>query len=288
MRRYRLTRPEILARWADAAENDKHLPMPEKTFHNHIDAIEEIFNLRIRCNRAAGGIYEIEDEGDGGDSGLADWLLSTISVSNAIQESAGLRRRIIFENIPSGEKFLMPLIEAMRDSVSVRLVYDNFRRPDHAPFVLEPYCVKVSKQRWYVLGRTEKGMRTYALDRIRSLEETGEKFTLPSGFDAAEYFSDSYGIYTVENVKPQTILVRVGEGQDRYFDSLPLHHSQTLVRREGGFSVYGYHLVPTFDFIQELLSHGDALEVLSPEPLRRLVAGKTARMAGFYADVPQE
>ena len=288
VRRYRLTRPEILARWADAAENDKHLPMPEKTFRNHIDAIEEIYILRISCHRAAGGIYEIEDEGDGGDSGLADWLLSTISVSNAIQESAGLRRRIIFENIPSGEKFLMPLIEAMRDSVRVRLVYDSYRRHDNEPFVIEPYCVKVSKQRWYVLGRTEKGMRTYALDRIRSLEETGEKFTLPSGFDAAEYFSDSYGIYTVENVKPQTVLVRVGEGQDRYFDSLPLHHSQTLVRREDGFSVYGYHLVPTFDFIQELLSHGDALEVLSPEPLRRLVAGKTARMAGFYADVPQE
>ena len=283
VRRYRLTRPEILARWADAVENDKHLPMPEKTFHNHIDAIEEIFNLRIRCNRAAGGVYEIEDDGDGGDSGLADWLLSTISVSNAIQESAGLRRRIIFENIPSGEKYLMPLIEAMRDSVSVRLVYDNFRRPDHAPFVLEPYCVKVSKQRWYVLGRTAKGMRTYALDRIVKLEETGERFVLPADFDAEEYFSDSFGIYTLENVKPQRILIKVGEGQDRYFDSLPLHHSQTLEERGSGFSVYAYRLIPTFDFIQELLSHGDALEVLSPEPLRSLVAGKVAEMNAFYA-----
>ena len=283
VRRYRLTRSEILARWADAAENDRHLPMPEKTFHNHIDAIEEIFNLRIRCNRAAGGVYEIEDDGDGGDSGLADWLLSTISVSNAIQESAGLRRRIIFENIPSGEKYLMPLIEAMRDSVSVRLVYDNFRRPDHAPFVLEPYCVKVSKQRWYVLGRTAKGMRTYALDRIVKFEETGEKFVFPADFDAEEYFSDSFGIYTLENVKPQRILIKVSEGQDRYFDSLPLHHSQTLVERGRGFSVYAYRLIPTFDFIQELLSHGDALEVLSPEPLRSLVAGKVAEMNAFYA-----
>ena len=283
VRRYRLTRSEILARWADAAENDRHLPMPEKTFHNHIDAIEEIFNLRIRCNRAAGGVYEIEDDGDGGDSGLADWLLSTISVSNAIQESAGLRRRIIFENIPSGEKYLMPLIEAMRDSVSVRLVYDNFRRPDHAPFVLEPYCVKVSKQRWYVLGRTAKGMRTYALDRIVKFEETGEKFVLPADFDAEEYFSDSFGIYTLENVKPQRILIKVSEGQDRYFDSLPLHHSQSLVERGRGFSVYAYRLIPTFDFIQELLSHGDALEVLSPKPLRSLVAGKVADMNAFYA-----
>ena len=283
VRRYRLTRSEILARWADAAENDRHLPMPEKTFHNHIDAIEEIFNLRIRCNRAAGGVYEIEDDGDGGDSGLADWLLSTISVSNAIQESAGLRRRIIFENIPSGEKYLMPLIEAMRDSVSVRLVYDNFRRPDHAPFVLEPYCVKVSKQRWYVLGRTAKGMRTYALDRIVKFEETGEKFVFPEDFDAEEYFSDSFGIYTLENVKPQRILIKVSEGQDRYFDSLPLHHSQTLVERGRGFSVYAYRLIPTFDFIQELLSHGDALEVLSPKPLRSLVAGKVADMNAFYA-----
>ena len=284
VRRYRLTRPEILARWAGAAENDKHLPMPEKTFHNHIDAIEEIFNLRIRCNRAAGGVYEIEDDGDGGDNGLADWLLSTISVSNAIQESAGLRKRIIFENIPSGEKYLLPLIEAMRDSVSVRMVYDSFRRPDATPFVIEPYCVKVSRQRWYVLGRTAKGMRTYALDRIGSLEETGEKFTLPPDFDASEYFSDSYGIYTVDKVKAQDITIRVGEGQDRYFDSLPLHRSQILLERSGGFSIYRYHLVPTFDFIQELLSHGEALEVLSPEPLRRLVAGKVARMNDFYSD----
>ena len=284
VRRYRLTRPEILARWADAAENDKHLPMPEKTFHNHIDAIEEIFNLRIRCNRAAGGVYEIEDDGDGGDNGLADWLLSTISVSNAIQESAGLRKRIIFENIPSGEKYLLPLIEAMRDSVRVRMVYDSFRRPDATPFVIEPYCVKVSRQRWYVLGRTAKGMRTYALDRIGSLEETGEKFTLPPDFDASEYFSDSYGIYTVDKVKAQDITIRVGEGQDRYFDSLPLHHSQVLLEGSGGFSVYRYHLVATFDFIQELLSHGEALEVLSPEPLRRLVAGKVARMNDFYSD----
>lgn len=281
VRRNRLTRPQILARWADAAENDSHLPMPEKTFHNHVDAIEEIFNLRIRCNRAAGAVYEIEGDGD---SGLADWLLSTLSVSNAVRESADLRGRIIFEEIPSGEKFLMPLIEAMRDSVMVRLVYDSFRRPDHDPFVIEPYCVKVSRQRWYVLGRTAKGMRTYALDRIVSMETTRDKFELPAGFDAGEYFNDSFGIYTLENVAPQIVTVRVGEGQDRYFDSLPLHHSQTLVERGRGYSVYAYRLVPTFDFIQELLSHGDALEVLSPEPLRRLVAEKVALMNEIYSD----
>lgn len=282
VRRNRLTRQEILERWADAAENDKHLPMPVKTFHNHVDAIEEIFNLRIRCNRSAGGVYEIE-EGEGGGNGLSDWLLSTLSVSNAVQESSDLRGRIIFEEIPSGEKYLMPLIEAMRDSSKLRLVYDSFRRPDHAPFELEPFCVKVSKQRWYVLGRTAKGMRTYALDRIVGLEETGEKFALPPDFDAAAYFRDSYGIYTVDKVGPQRILVKVDEAQSRYFDSLPLHHSQTLVKREGGFSYYGYYLVPTFDFIQELLSQGDSLEVLSPEPLRRLVADKVGRMHGFYS-----
>lgn len=283
VRRYRLTRQEILDRWAGAAENDKHLPMPVKTFHNHVDAIEEIFNLRIRCNRSAGGVYEIEDEGSGGDSGLADWLLSTISVSNAIQESAALRRRIIFEEIPSGEKYLMPLMDAMKDSVAVRIVYDSFRRPDHTPFLLEPYCVKVSKQRWYVLGKTSKGLRTYALDRILSLEETEERFILPQGFDAGEFFRDSYGIYTVDGVAPQRVLIKVDGAQSRYFDSLPLHHSQTLVSRDEDSSVYAYCLVPTFDFIQELLSHGDSLEVLSPEPLRQLLASKICRMQAIYS-----
>lgn len=290
VRSKRLTREEICRRWANAADNPDGNPMPIKTFHNHLHAIEDIFALRIRCNRHAGSTYEIENAEDVENNALSDWLLSTLSVSNLIQESGDLRHRIVFENVPSGEKFLVPLIEAMRDSRRVRLVYEKFRNPDLEPVIFAPYMVKVFRRRWYVVGLKEgagtdgsKGsMRAYALDRIRSIELTETGFTLPPDFDPSEYYDDCYGITRDENLKPRLIRIRVKGNRSKYLDTLPLHHSQNRLKTEGDHVIYEYYLRPAIDFIQELLSMGDEVEVLSPDSFREEVAEIIRNMGEFY------
>ena len=111
-------------------------------------------------------------------------------------------------------------------------------------------------------------MRIYALDRIQSLTQTGNSFTMPKDFSPEEYFYNCFGIIHEDNCPPETIDLKVYGTQKEYFRTLPLHHSQEETETEKDYSVFRYYLSPTYDFVQEILSHGCEVEVLSPEHLR--------------------
>lgn len=68
----------------------------------------------------------------------------------------------------------------------------------------------------------------------------------------------------------------------KYFETLPLHQSQKKISADEDFTVFQYHLVPTFDFKQELLSRGPSVEVLTPTWFRDEVADDVAEMAKLY------
>ena len=67
-----------------------------------------------------------------------------------------------------------------------------------------------------------------------------------------------------------------------YLRSLPLHHSQKEVKKTDVFSLFHLSVRPTPDFIQELLSYGDSIEILSPESLRKTMKEKILRMYKIY------
>ena len=142
----KITLEEINERWL-RTEMSGGVEIPLRTFHNHRKAIEEIFDINIGCNRRGGYYYYIENLEDMERSGLRTWLLNTFAVSNLIRESRQLRHRILFENIPSGQRFLTPLIEAMRDGFVVTVTYRSFTHEKASTFDVEPYCLKVFRQR---------------------------------------------------------------------------------------------------------------------------------------------
>lgn len=265
-----ITREEINRRWSRSRYNisgeDK---IPERTFHRHKDAIKELFDIDIVCDRSAGKVYRIENSEDMEHGGVRTWLLNTFAINNLINESHHLKHRILFEEIPSGQRFLTPLIEAMNDSVTVNLTYQSFSYDHPFTFEIEPLCVKVFKQRWYVLGRsvTDGKVRIYGLDRVHGAEVTDHTFRLPKGFDAESYFRDGIGIIIGfgDHEEPQPVEVKVGDYQQDYFRTLPLHHTQEETFRCDDYSIFTFYVRPTFDFVQELLKYGSAIEVLRPD-----------------------
>ena len=61
-----------------------------------------------------------------------------------------------------------------------------------------------------------------------------------------------------------------------------MHASQQEVENTVEYSVFEYLLRPTYDFCQELLSHGSDLEVLSPQWLREQIKKIIKDMELFY------
>lgn len=261
----RISRQDINRRWAVSSLNDsKETFIHERTFHRYKDAIQELFDIEIRCDRAAGGLYYIA--GTGNESRTKQWLLSQFAVSNSLHESRQLQGRVLYESIPRGTEYLTQIVEAMRDNRKMRMSHQSFTSPEPHLYIIAPYCLKVFKQRWYLFGKTTeyREPRIFALDRIISLETLTDTFTLPKDFDAEAYFIKSYGVFVGEQFKPEKIRVRVIPEVAAYLRSLPLHHSQ----KEEEPCVFSWFVAPTFDFFMELRTHGSNLEVLSPAWLR--------------------
>lgn len=268
---------EISEAWMRSPLNETGDPLSERTFFNHKDAIAGMFGIEILNDRSLGFYIGRSDVGS---DETSDWMLHTLCLNNVLHENADMKDRILMEKVPSSERFLTDIISAMRDFRVTSLCYQSFRHPEPFCFNVRPYCVKYFKQRWYLLGDSDLGLRIYSLDRFVDMEELEEHFEIPKGFDAEEYFGNYFGVIIGE--EPEDVKIRVVPDQVKYFRTLPLHGSQRETVQEDGSSVFSYHIAPTFDFVQEILSHGADVEVLEPAELRESIADIVAGMASRY------
>lgn len=284
-RRGRITLKELSDLWEDNDSlNPEGCELTARTFHRHREEIERIFGLSIKCDKRDDNRYYIEEEYDIDGQGVRSWLLSTIAIDNMLNQSRDIRDRIQFENIPSGQQYLSTLISCMRDSVKVEMTYRSFWSDDEYTILLDPYFVKVSKQRWYVIGTSDRhpdSPHTYALDRVVSLTPTHQTFKYPKRFDPYDYFRNSYGIFHSDE-KPLQIKIKVYGEQVKYTKSLPLHHSQELIEETPDYAIFSYRMNPDFDLIQEIAGKGDRYEVLEPAEFRAEIAEYINNAAKLY------
>ena len=269
--------------WQKSSLNDeRERCIPERTFHNQRAAILDVFGIEINFKRGQGYYIANPEELDG--SGIHTWLLESMSLSNLLNESADMRSRILFDKVPSSSKWLTVIINAMRDGRALGMTYQSFRSSAPNTFETHPYCLKVFRQRWYILARTsgKEGLRIYSLDRVVNIEVLNTPLLLPEGFDASEFFSDYFGIIIGNNVKPSIVEIKATAEQSKYLESLPLHHSQEAIEVTPEYTIFRYRIVPTFDLKQEILSRGATLEVLSPKWFREELISEIRLMMKNY------
>lgn len=129
----------------------------------------------------------------------------------------------------------------------------------------------------------KKYSKRIELQRIESVENTDETFIFPEDFDGKTYFRDCYGIERNTAKSPEHIVLRAYEDKAAYIRTLPLHSSQKEIATTTEFSDFELYVRPTFDFCQEILSHGGDIEILSPQSLRTIIYDEARRMVRKYA-----
>ena len=125
------------------------------------------------------------------------------------------------------------------------------------------------------------------MDRVIDLKQTKKSFKLPKGFEPKEVFRKLFGVI-LDNGPVEEVIIRVSEDQVKYYRTLPLHHSQVEGESGGGYTEFRYRLVPTFDFVRELLSKGMYAEVMSPAWLRKEIADELRSALSMYDDMEEE
>lgn len=300
-RHKRLTYAEINQLWTESGLSygaDDELPL--RTFHNHCQAISEIFDVYIECDIKHGYKYYIVDpERLEGDS-LRTWLIDSYSALNQIHADQKLEGRIIFENVPSGSVWLTSFTNAIRNNLKVEITYQGFGKGEEHTFEIEPYYLKIFNQRWYVIGKSPyyaqkrkeaeaQGKpydcaiyRVYALDRIINMDTTRMPFTMDEDFDINEFYDGCCGIIPSEDIAMEHIIIRSYYKGPDYLRSLPIHSSQTELSSDDESTLFSYDVRPTFDFYQKLLAQADQLEVVSPASVRNRMKQFVDSMQSYY------
>ncbi len=279
-----LTLSEIKDLWMRSSVNDEGKELATRTFANHVASIADIFGIDILCDRRD-NTYYIDNGSDVGSSGIHDWMMEALSLNNLINESAGLRTRLLFESEPSSHRFLTDIIKAIRDERMVEVNYQSFKMDVPRDFLLEPFCLKEYKRRWYLFARKhgiDKEPHSFALDRMNSVTISDKPFKVPKSFNAEAFFSTRYGVLQYEGEKPARIKLKVCARQANYFRTLPLHSSQKETEKNADYSIFSYYLTPNYDFIHDVLYYGDDVEILEPNSLRESLSGIVSNLNQFY------
>lgn len=282
----KITFEDLNRKWMDNVDLSGGEEMLKRTFHKWKWNIFDTFGLVIECEKAAPYRYYIENVDDMKRGSIENWLLSTYSVSNSLIESKSVKDRIILEDIPSGREYLEPIIDAMKKNRFIHITHYNYWREETREFYLMPLCVKLFRQRWYMVGRTWTTGKDilFCLDRFRGFRMSSHTFDYPKDFDPQEYFDGCFGIIADKKCKVEDVVLKVSAGQANYLRDLPLMQGddQIEVERNDEYSIFKLRVRPSFDFQQELLWNREELEVLEPLWLRKEIAGIVKRMWNKY------
>lgn len=259
---------------------------PRRSFSNHRQAIEECFGITIACRRNDNRYYIEQEAGNLEQNGSFRWIMDSMAVNSLTEmRKDALKGRIAIEDVPQGHTSLISLAGAMQDNVKVRISYQKYSSKASSSYTIRPYALKENSRRWYLIGYCEerKGIRVYALDRIKSVEPSLNVFNMPADFDVDELFAGCFGVYLPdEGMKRSRIVFRTTEEEARYIKDLPIHNSQKQISVGGGFVTFEIYVYMNRDLMMEFLSRGNALEILEPADLRQSIKQELTKARNLY------
>lgn len=289
----RISLAEINEKWLET-EMSEGIPLARSTFNRHKDAIEDIFGIIIECDRQHGFKYYIANPEVLEEDSIQTWMLSTLSVNNIVSEGLAIQHRILLEKAPIEGEYLQKVIEAMKRNVRIAIKYCKYGDAEPRSLDFEPYCIKLCKQRWYILGHFHCVASSvkeevdyygvFSLDRVVEMRLTEEKFLLDPTFDAKEFFHECFGVVVNESTPVMKVVIRAFEQEVYYMHDLPIHESQEEIAFGDGYADFKFFLCPTNDFVGYLLGRGAYVKVLEPEWLATEVKQCHLEAANLYMD----
>ena len=244
--------------------NDKKLRLSERTLTRDFVEIRGTFGLSIEYNQTNKGYSIPQDEQQ---DQIVDHLMENLELLH-IGIDGGLPDFVQPEKRRSrGTEYLLPLKNAIAQNKAVKFNYKKFFPNVTEAKSVQPYMLKESRGRWYLLGLdSKKEPKSYGLDRMNELEILDKPFRRNSEIDWNEMYKHSFAMFTNEPI--EEVVLSFDERDGNYIEAMPIHSSQ-IITRENDRVVVALTIRITLDFIMELMSRSWSVEVIAPLSLRQ-------------------
>lgn len=177
--------------------------------------------------------------------------------------------------------FVEGLQRALLHQYRVRMTYAKQGREAADGYEVDPYTLVFHKGGVYLLGfaHNRAAMRLFALERIRGIEVTRQRFEIPDGYEPEAQFRSAFGL-----VSDTRMRVRVRFSPDiahAVRERLWMPEQKVGTDREGRVTVE-FEAAGEKELVSWILSYGAHAEVLEPPELRREVKRHVREMREFY------
>lgn len=185
--------------------------------------------------------------------------------------------------ITDSNRWIEPLLEGIVDRKPLSVEYQGFNR-DKKRHRFSPYLIKQYRNRWYVVGHTDRSDYTIvlALDRILSVDKVRGTYVRDPSFDPEVYFRHAFGITHLRDGSPEEIRLLFTPSQAPYVRTQPLHRSQRILSDGPDGMEVSLRVYLTKELTMTILGFGEEVKVLEPASLADAIRRSAVAMASLY------
>ncbi|MEN9909252.1 MAG: hypothetical protein RLZZ540_2401 [Bacteroidota bacterium] len=259
------TKQDILDYFED---NDKGFN--ERTLYRLNETLARDFGIEIVFDYNNGGYFFDEENSSNPESflSLLEILTTAELFSTNFKEKNSALSFVEFENKAAIEHLpnFKIVLDAIQQQLPITFRHNSFYHLKEEEYTLKPYFLKQYQNRWYVIGETEKGYRTFGIDRLKDITIGSKKFKAKAKTEEAkDKFSNVIGLNYIDH-KMEKIQLSFHISQKPYILSLPLHRSQKEINLNN-CETFDIELLihPNFEFRQQVLKYGSLVKVVEPK-----------------------
>ena len=177
--------------------------------------------------------------------------------------------------------YVAELQKAMLQQYRIRLNYAKNGKEAVDGYELDPYTLVFHKGGIYLLGNAHNraGMRLFALERIRGIEVTRQRFEIPESYQPEAHFSSAFGLVSDT---PMKVRVRFSAEIAHTVKERIWMPEQRISTDAEGRVVVEFEAAGQMELVSWILSYGIHAEVLEPPELRKEVRRQVKEMREMY------
>ncbi len=196
-----------------------------------------------------------------------------------------LRKRIKLISLGSrrgSSQFFADIGNALLKRERIEILFYTKDRDQEETRVISPQRLIHYRENWYLDAYCHKrqALRSFSLDGIRSVVMTNEKCKDVLDSDMNEHFTKSYGIFS--GGADKTAKLKFSPKAARWVSGESWHPNQRSHFEKDGSYILEFEYSQDPELIMDILKHGEDVEVLSPNDLKKKVSEKLKRACALY------
>lgn len=173
-----------------------------------------------------------------------------------------------------GIKHIDTIYQAILKKMVMSISYQSFKARKPSSIIFTAYILKEFNNRWFVVGTSHDSpnIKTFALDRIQSIEYDVDAPYKKSKFNPETYYDNTYGVTVLSDKEIIEIELKVDHKNAPYVMTKPFHSSQEMIGEYTDGSILISLIVHhNYEIERLILGFGPSITVMKPRRLKQRI-----------------